>query len=821
MQHVIYRFAGILIDPLARELRRHGDLVALSPKVFDCLVYLIEHRDRAVGRDELIAAIWGKVDVTDTLLGQTLLKARRTVGDDGSGQQAIRTIPRFGYRWVGEISIEAQAAPPTAVPEPAAVPLAATPVDTAVDDTTAALAPARTRPWWLAVAAAAALIALVIGLNRLHKPPTMATATTPVSTQAAAPGGDLLAVMPAGIEADAEWGWLRLGVMDLVATRLRSTGLATTPSDNVVALLRAHETTAPSGEEVRTATGARNIVQPHVVHHGKGWRVRLDLDASSADARSVQAEGDDPIETARTAADRLLAALGKAPPPAGKTDALSSSALHQRIEAAILGDDFSEARRLIDTAPASWRDTPPVHLYLAQIDWRTGHLDDARSRLETLLPTLDARAVPDLRAQALYVLAAIDIRQDRSADALGLLEEAAALASAGDDSDMLGQVHTAAAAASVNLGRFDDAAAGFARARVAYAGNPLAIARVDANEGVLDNARGHPAEALSILERAADRFRRYGMFNDLALTVAAEIRARLALLDNAAALAAADALWSQRAQLTNSRSRQLFTLQRARALAANGQLGAANALLDALWQEVGTTTRSGLPGDIASERARLALARSDLNTAIDAARTAIAMLPTVDEAPERARAWLTLVRALGERGDGATAELARFSEWAHTRTETPVVALLASEAAAEQAWTGQDDDDSRRLFDDALARAEHWSVPQDLAVVASGYGTRLIAAGDLERAGIVIGRVGRWADQDFDSALLQARLYRALGQNDAWRSALERARALAGERSLPVDVAGHETRPHGEHTISTPAAQAMASVSHASGMETE
>jgi DNA-binding winged helix-turn-helix (wHTH) protein len=64
MVPVIYRFADIRIDPLARELRRNGELVRCRPKVFDCLVYLIEHRDRAVGRDELIAAIWGKVDVT-------------------------------------------------------------------------------------------------------------------------------------------------------------------------------------------------------------------------------------------------------------------------------------------------------------------------------------------------------------------------------------------------------------------------------------------------------------------------------------------------------------------------------------------------------------------------------------------------------------------------------------------------------------------------------------------------------------------------------------------------------------------------------------
>ena len=53
----------------------------------------------------------------------------------------------------------------------------------------------------------------------------------------------------------------------------------------------------------------------------------------------------------------------------------------------------------------------------------------------------------------------------------------------------------------------------------------------------------------------------------------------------------------------------------------------------------------------------------------------------------------------------------------------------------------------------------------------------------------VAGQVDRHAAGHFGSALLQARLYRALGRTEAWRSALARARALAGERSIPDDIA--------------------------------
>src|SRR5690606_11684509 len=48
-----FRFNDFELDALARELRSGGDVVALPLKSFECLVYLLEHRERAVGRDEL------------------------------------------------------------------------------------------------------------------------------------------------------------------------------------------------------------------------------------------------------------------------------------------------------------------------------------------------------------------------------------------------------------------------------------------------------------------------------------------------------------------------------------------------------------------------------------------------------------------------------------------------------------------------------------------------------------------------------------------------------------------------------------------------
>ncbi len=58
----------------------------------------------------------------------------------------------------------------------------------------------------------------------------------------------------------------------------------------------------------------------------------------------------------------------------------------------------------------------------------------------------------------------------------------------------------------------------------------------------------------------------------------------------------------------------------------------------------------------------------------------------------------------------------------------------------------------------------------------------------------VVGLVDRYAARNYDAAVLQARLYHALGHTEAWRSAYTHARALAGERPLPADL-GTEPAP--------------------------
>ena len=96
-------FGDHTLDTNRRELRRRGEPIAVEPQVFDFLVYLIEHRDRVVSKDDLIGAVWGGRIVSESTLTSRVNAARKALGDSGEKQELIRTIARKGLRFVGEV----------------------------------------------------------------------------------------------------------------------------------------------------------------------------------------------------------------------------------------------------------------------------------------------------------------------------------------------------------------------------------------------------------------------------------------------------------------------------------------------------------------------------------------------------------------------------------------------------------------------------------------------------------------------------------------------------------------------------------------------
>ena len=101
---MIYAFDSYSVDAERRELRRGGHLVSLEPQIFDLLQYLIRNRERVVSRDDLISAVWNGRVVSESTLSSRISVLRGVIGDDGKDQRLVKTLPRKGFRFVGQVS---------------------------------------------------------------------------------------------------------------------------------------------------------------------------------------------------------------------------------------------------------------------------------------------------------------------------------------------------------------------------------------------------------------------------------------------------------------------------------------------------------------------------------------------------------------------------------------------------------------------------------------------------------------------------------------------------------------------------------------------
>ena len=104
--NLLYIFDNYALDPDRRELRSGTAIVAMEPQAFDLLVHLIRQREQVVSRDELIELIWGGRIVSELALSTRINAVRSAIGDSGTEQRLIKTLPRKGVRFVGEVREE-------------------------------------------------------------------------------------------------------------------------------------------------------------------------------------------------------------------------------------------------------------------------------------------------------------------------------------------------------------------------------------------------------------------------------------------------------------------------------------------------------------------------------------------------------------------------------------------------------------------------------------------------------------------------------------------------------------------------------------------
>lgn len=776
MRLIRYRFGEFVLDPAVRELSRAGHRLPLPLKSLECLVYLVTNRQRAVGRDELVSAVWGRADVSDTVITQTMRRARKALDDAGDRQTMIRTVPGFGYRWVAEVEeLDPAAAAAAPRPAPADVPDvddtdAHTVVPVALEPAASSVSRRARAPRWLIVLAVATVVVLlsVVAARIMRPAPVPAAATAAAQMRAT--------VLPVRVDEDeADASWVRLGAMEYAADRLRGAALQVTPTEQTLHLGAGLEEGAALDtdtlKQLLTRSDARWLIVPSAQRSGAQWRVQLRVLDSASDV-SVDAVGDTPLQAMAVATDAWLHRIQRASPDRAAPTALQERL--RRIDAELDAGQLDAARAQIQATPAALRDSAALQVREGQLEYRAGRMTDASRLFERALAQQPAAAA-GVRAKGLMGLGAVALRTGQPDQAEAHYSQALAVLAddaSNRDTSLLGNAYNGRGVAQVQQGNLEAAVADLGQARVAMrrTGDVVSAAMVGANLGRMEGMRNHWPQALQEFDSAIDVFERFQVNDYLAATLAAKAMAQLELVQPAqarASLARTDAL---RGALEDPQLVAVIQNARATVALTNGDLGETKAAIDAL-----AATRSQ---DLSVARLRMALAvaRGDAAGAGQWAANAGARPDGQDAgvaaiAVQAAATSTDAARWLRPDGTGGTA----------TRPDP-------ADAFARAIVQHRFGDRAAALRDAqaALAIANRDGSPNDRVRANLLRARILMDARQLDQATAVLGELDAYAAVDYRVAWLAAALYGKRGDAASARQARQEAAALAGERSLGV-----------------------------------
>ena len=112
----VYEFGPFRVDAGNRQLLREGQALALAPKAFDLLCYLLDHPHRLLGKEELLKGVWPRGFVEEGNLSHNIFLLRKALGESPEEHRYIVTVPGRGYKFVGQLLHQAAAADAAPVP---------------------------------------------------------------------------------------------------------------------------------------------------------------------------------------------------------------------------------------------------------------------------------------------------------------------------------------------------------------------------------------------------------------------------------------------------------------------------------------------------------------------------------------------------------------------------------------------------------------------------------------------------------------------------------------------------------------------------------
>ncbi|MGB9332293.1 MAG: winged helix-turn-helix domain-containing protein [Steroidobacteraceae bacterium] len=414
LENPVYLFKGFELEPAERRLSEAGKSIALTPKVFDTLVLLVEHAGHVVSKDELMKVLWPRGYVDESNLTKHIWFIRRALGDGEHDSRFIETVSKLGYRFIAPVTRgSATLSLPSSLSAPAAAaiepnpPLPSTglPVEPGAVRAGAVIslpgaAPA-SRPAsqvrWVVAALAAVLVALVIGW-RLVSPPKPESLTSH-------PGRTVAFVGFSNLSRNAKDAWLAPALSEMLGAELSvADNVQVVPDELVrdaVSDLSPPATggySAPSLARLRQRLDADYVVSGSYLVTGSAEDASLRVDVALQDTRSgalvASVSNDSPvpglIALVRHAGATLRSRLGARSPDA-ETLSLVANAQPPSVDVArrlgfaldaLQHYDAARARDELLEAIAEAPGYAPAYTYLAQAWSALGYRDKALAAAE-------------------------------------------------------------------------------------------------------------------------------------------------------------------------------------------------------------------------------------------------------------------------------------------------------------------------------------------------------------------------------------------------------------------------------------------------------
>ncbi len=99
----LYEFGPFRLVPQERRLQRGDEAVPLTPKAFDLLLVMVAQQGHLLTKEELLNAVWPDSFVEENNLADNISRLRKALGEGDDGCKFIETVPKRGYRFVGDV----------------------------------------------------------------------------------------------------------------------------------------------------------------------------------------------------------------------------------------------------------------------------------------------------------------------------------------------------------------------------------------------------------------------------------------------------------------------------------------------------------------------------------------------------------------------------------------------------------------------------------------------------------------------------------------------------------------------------------------------